>query len=63
YVRRAGDVLELFATQGLKPEAVHNTRLRIGEGIVGAVAADSRPMALAEARKHPSFAYRPETGE
>lgn len=63
YVRRAGDVLELFATQGLKPEAVHNTRLRVGEGIVGAIAADSRPMALAEANKHPSFAYRPETGE
>jgi len=36
YLRRAGDVLELFATQGLKPESVHNTRLRIGEGIVGA---------------------------
>jgi len=63
YLRRAGDVLELFATQGLKPESVHNTRLRIGEGIVGAVAADSRPMALADARKHPNFAYRPETGE
>ncbi|MDW3205004.1 MAG: phosphoenolpyruvate--protein phosphotransferase [Alphaproteobacteria bacterium] len=63
YVRRAGDVLELFATQGLKPEAVHNTRLRVGEGIVGAVAADSRPIALAEANKHPNFAYRPETGE
>lgn len=63
YVRRAGDVLELFATEGLKPEAVHATRLRIGEGIIGAIAADSRPMALAEARLHPNFAYRPETGE
>lgn len=63
YIRRAGDVLELFATQGLKSEAVHSTRLRIGEGIVGAIAADSRPIALAEADKHPNFAYRPETGE
>ncbi|WP_227421517.1 phosphoenolpyruvate--protein phosphotransferase [Pacificispira spongiicola] len=63
YVRRAGDVLELFATQGLKPEAVHETRLRVGEGIVGAIAAESRPIALAEARAHPNFAYRPETGE
>lgn len=63
YIRRAGDVLELFATQGLKPEAVHTTRLRVGEGIIGAIAADSRPMALAEAAKHPNFAYRPETGE
>jgi phosphotransferase system enzyme I (PtsP) len=63
YIRRAGDVLELFATEGLKPEAVHTTRLRVGEGIVGAIAADGRPMALAEAAKHPKFAYRPETGE
>lgn len=63
YVRRAGDVLELFATEGLKPEAVHATRLRVGEGIIGDIAAHSRPMALAEAHKHPNFAYRPETGE
>ena len=63
YLRRAGDVLELFATQGLNPDAVHNTRLRIGEGIVGDVAANMRPLALADAPAHPSFAYRPETGE
>lgn len=63
YIRRAGDVLELFATQGLKREAVHNTRLRVGEGIVGAIAAESRAIALANAKEHPNFAYRPETGE
>lgn len=63
YVRRAGDVLELFATQGLKPSAVHATRLQIGEGIVGDIAHKSRPFALAEAQEHPNFAYRPETGE
>lgn len=63
YVRRAGDVLELFATQGLKPEAVHRTRLQVGEGIVGAIAAQARPSALADAQSHPNFAYRPETGE
>lgn len=63
YVRRAGEVLELFATQGLKPEAVHRTRLRIGEGLVGDIAAHMRPMALADAQSHPNFAYRPETGE
>ena len=39
YVLRAGDVLELFATEGLKPEAVHQTRLRVGEGLVGDIAA------------------------
>ncbi len=63
YVRRAGDVLELFATEGLKPEAVHHTRLRVGEGIVGEIAAHSRSTALADAQSHPNFAYRPETGE
>ncbi len=63
YVRRAGDVLELFATQGLRPEAVHNTHLRIGEGLVGDIAAHARPLALSDAQSHPNFAYRPETGE
>ncbi|MEQ8601812.1 MAG: phosphoenolpyruvate--protein phosphotransferase [Marivibrio sp.] len=63
YVRRAGDVLELFATEGLKAEAVHQTRLRVGEGIVGDIAANSRPTALADAQSHPNFAFRPETGE
>lgn len=63
YIRRAGDVLELFATQGLNPAAVRRTRLRIGEGLVGEIAAKGRPMALADAPSHPSFAFRPETGE
>src|SRR5581483_6074735 len=35
YIMRAGEVLELFATEGLRPEAVHRTRLRVGEGLVG----------------------------
>ena len=63
YVRRAGEVLELFATQGLKPNAVHQTRLKFGEGIVGDIAIKARAFALAEAQEHPNFAYRPETGE
>ncbi len=63
YVTRAGQVLELFATEGLKPEAVHKTRLRVGEGIVGDIAENARPLALADAQSHPNFAYRPETGE
>jgi phosphotransferase system enzyme I (PtsP) len=63
YVRRAGDVLELFATEGLRPDAVHNTRLMVGEGLVGFVAAQAMPVALADAQSHPLFAYRPETGE
>jgi len=63
YVMRPGEVLELFANKGFKPEAVHKTRLRVGEGLVGDIAAHARPLALAEAQTHPNFAYRPETGE
>ncbi len=63
YVMRPGEVLELFATEGLKAEAVHRTRLRVGEGIVGDIASHARPLALADAQSHPNFAYRPETGE
>ncbi len=63
YVMRAGEVLELFATEGLRREAVHSTRLRVGEGLVGVIAATARPLALADAQSHPDFAYRPETGE
>lgn len=63
YISRPGDVLELFATIGLNPDAVHRTRLRVGEGLVGEVAATARPLAIANAPQHPKFAYRPETGE
>ena len=63
YVLRAGEVLELYATQGLNPDAVHRTRLRVGEGIVGDIAAHARPLSLPDAQSHPNFAYRPETGE
>lgn len=63
YLSRAGGILELFATEGLKEEAVHLTRLRVGEGLVGLVAERGLPLNLSEAPKHPRFAYRPETGE
>ena len=55
--------LELFATHGLRKEAVHVTRLRMGEGLVGTIAAEGRILNLAEAADHPAFAFRPETGE
>ncbi|MBB4285950.1 phosphoenolpyruvate--protein phosphotransferase [Roseospira goensis] len=63
YVLRAGEVLELFATQGLSQDAVHQTRLRVGEGLVGEIAARARPLNTPNAWDHPSFVYRPETGE
>jgi phosphotransferase system enzyme I (PtsP) len=55
--------LELFATHGLRKEAVHVTRLRMGEGLTGTIAAEGRVLNLAEAAEHPAFAYKPETGE
>ncbi len=62
YLIRDGE-LELFATEGLNPQAVHRTRLAIGEGLVGLIAERGRPLALRDAQAHPNFAYRPETGE
>src|ERR1700689_1335997 len=63
YLRRAGKMLELFATQGLNPTAVHATRLREGEGLVGLVAETAEPVNLSDAPADPHFSYRPETGE
>ena len=42
---------------------MHRTRLRIGEGLVGLIAAHGAVVNLPEAQSHPDFAYRPETGE
>ena len=63
YVLRGGDYLELFATEGLRPSAVHQTRLRVGEGLVGRIATQGTVINLTDAQSHPDFAYRPETGE
>ncbi|MBS0481382.1 MAG: phosphoenolpyruvate--protein phosphotransferase [Proteobacteria bacterium] len=62
YLLREG-MLELFATRGLAQEAVHVTRMDIGEGLVGTIAANIETLNLAEATAHPDFSYRPETGE
>lgn len=62
YLLREG-VMELFATRGLKQEAVHVTRLAPGEGLVGTIAKNVETLNLDEAAAHPDFAYRPETGE
>jgi phosphotransferase system enzyme I (PtsP) len=63
YLRRRDESMELLATEGLKPEAVHKTHLARGEGLVGLVAERAEAINLPEAQNHPSFAYRPETGE
>src|SRR5919199_247879 len=62
YLLRDG-LLELFATLGLNQNAVHVTKLALGEGLVGTIAKDVAVLNLAEATTHPEFAYRPETGE
>jgi len=63
YVMRPGRELELFATKGLKQEAVHNTRMAINEGLVGTIAATSQMLNLSDAQNHPAFKFMPETGE
>jgi phosphotransferase system enzyme I (PtsP) len=62
YLLREG-MLELFATRGLAQEAVHVTRMAVGEGLVGTIAGNIETLNLAEATAHPDFSYRPETGE
>ncbi|MDX2290067.1 MAG: phosphoenolpyruvate--protein phosphotransferase [Hyphomicrobiaceae bacterium] len=63
YLRRRDGSLELFATEGLKREAVHKTRLSRGEGLVGRCAELAVTVNEPDAASHPSFSYRPETGE
>jgi phosphotransferase system enzyme I (PtsP) len=63
YVLRVDGTLELYATEGLKREAVHQTVLRQDEGLVGLVASEANPINLSEAQAHPAFSFRPETGE
>ncbi|MEG3148999.1 phosphoenolpyruvate--protein phosphotransferase [Sphingomonas sp. ZT3P38] len=62
YLLRDG-VLELYATRGLAQEAVHVTKLALGEGLVGTIAQEVETLNLDEAASHPDFAYKPETGE
>ena len=63
YLKRQDGSLELFATEGLNPAAVHNTRLKRGEGLVGRCAELNITINEPDASKHPAFSYRPETGE
>jgi phosphotransferase system enzyme I (PtsP) len=63
YLMRPSGALELSATHGLDPSAVHRVRLHAGEGLVGEVARRARPFTVEDAPSHPSFSYKPETGE
>ena len=63
YVLRVDATLELYATEGLNREAVHQTVLRSDEGLVGLVASEANAINLSDAQAHPAFSFRPETGE
>src|SRR5215472_8504997 len=63
YLKRQDGSLELFATEGLNPGAVHNTFMTRGEGLVGRCAELAVPINEPDAQNHPAFSYRPETGE
>ena len=63
YLRRSSAEMELFATEGLKSEAVHVTRMKPGEGLIGEIMRAGRPINLSDAPANPHFSYHPETGE
>ena len=63
YVLRVDATLELYATEGLNRQAVHQTVIGANEGLVGLVAREANPINLSDAHAHPAFSYRPETGE
>ncbi|OAN72324.1 phosphoenolpyruvate--protein phosphotransferase [Sulfitobacter sp. EhC04] len=63
YLFRDEDTLELCATEGLKAEAVHETRMRMGEGLVGRVAKRKQVINTPDAPQAPGFRFMPETGE
>lgn len=63
YRRTDDERMELIATEGLRQDAVHRTFLALNEGLVGEIAQTAQPLSIQDAPRHPSFSYRPETGE
>ena len=63
YLFRDEETLELCATEGLNPEAVHQTRMRLGEGLVGRVARRGHVINTPNAPQAKGFRFMPETGE
>ena len=63
YLFRDSETLELCASKGLNATAVHQTRMRIGEGLVGRVARFNRVINTADAPSAKGFRFMPETGE
>lgn len=63
YLMRDKETLELCATTGLRADAVHQTRMRIGEGLVGRVARLAKIINTDNAQRQRGFRFMPETGE
>jgi phosphotransferase system enzyme I (PtsP) len=63
YLFLDAETLELCATEGLKKAAVHKTRLKLGEGLVGRVAKTGLPVNTPDAPSEKGFRFMPETGE
>jgi len=63
YLFRDPETLELCATEGLKSDAVHKTRMKLGEGLVGRVARTATPVNTGNAPAERGFRFMPETGE
>lgn len=63
YLFRDPETLELCATEGLNAGAVHQTRMKLGEGLVGRVAKTSKTVNTADAPNERGFRFMPETGE
>ncbi|MBT4871371.1 MAG: phosphoenolpyruvate--protein phosphotransferase [Marinovum sp.] len=63
YLFRDTETLELCASEGLRADAVHKTRMRLGEGLVGRVAQRNTVINAADAPSAKGFRYMPETGE
>ncbi len=63
YLFRDPETLELCATQGLEQDSVHQTRMRLGEGLVGRTAKSGNIVNTANAPAEKGFRYMPETGE
>ncbi|WP_455854183.1 GAF domain-containing protein [Ensifer canadensis] len=64
YVLRSDGVLELYATEGLNKTAVHLAQLKMGQGLVGTIAASGTVRSTCPTpRRIRPFRYLPETGE
>lgn len=60
---REGDEVVLAATHGFDPAFIGKIRIKIGEGITGAVARDGQYISLNRASQDPRYRYFPELQE